>query len=181
MSNLIDIPDIQKDLELTKNRIRALQSETVHCITIKPTGKIEVVDMDGLEELNSEVDRLAALSSDNEAVLARLEEITGGKSVADLIKRKQKLEDHITKTKDLLRHDQAELLKRSPGLTLESMATNPKAQKLQADAQAIIDKETPVLERLTVLLTQADEILAGYLPSGLKEAVPQYTPFVGGF
>lgn len=181
MSNLIDIPDIEKDITHVKNRIRALQSETVHCITIKPTGKIEVVDKGRLEELNSEITRLAALSSGNEAVLARLQEITGEKSMADLIKRKQKLEDHITKTKDLLRHDQAELLKRSPGLTLEGMANDPRSQTLQADAQAIINKETPVLERLTVLLTQADEILAGYLPSGLKEAVPQYTPFVGGF
>ena len=181
MSNLIDIPDIEKDITLVKNRIRALQSETVHCITIKPTGKIEVVDKGRLEELNSEADRLAALSSGNEGILARLHEITGEKSVADLIKRKQKLEDHITKTKDLLRHDQAELLKRSPGLTLEGMANDPRAQKLQADAQAIIDKETPVLESLTAHLTQADEILQAFQPSGLKEAVPRYSTFNGGF
>lgn len=178
---MIDIPDIEKDITLVKNRIRDLQNETVHCIAFKPTGKIEVVDKPKLEELNSEITRLEALSSGNGTILARLQEITGEKSMADLIKRKQKLEDHITKTKDLLRHDQAELLKRSPGLTLEGMANDPRSQKLQADAQAAIDADTPELESLTVLLTQADEILAGYLPSGLKEAVPQYTPFVGGF
>ena len=178
---MIDIPDVEKDIELTKNRTRALQSETVHCIAIKPTGKIEVVDKGKLEELNSEVDRLAALSSGNGAILARLQELTGGKSMADLIERKRKLADHIAKTKDLLRHDQAELLKRSPGLDIAGMVTDPRAQKLQADAQAVIDRETPELERLTALLNQADEILAGYRPSGLKEAIPQYTPFVGGF
>lgn len=178
---MIDIPDIQKDIELTKNRIRALQSETVHCVAIKPTGKVEIVDKGKLEELNSEVDRLAALSSGNGAVLARLQELTGGKSMADLIERKRKLADHIQKTKDLLRHDQAELLKRSPGLDLAGMATDPRAQKLQADAQAVIAGEMPELEEITALLTQADEILAGYRPSGLRKAIPRHTPFVGGF
>ncbi len=178
---MINITDIQKDIVLTKTAIRAFQSETVHCIAFKPTGKVEIVDKGKLEELNSEVDRMAALSSGNGAILARLQELTGGKSMADLIERKKKLADHIAKTNDLLRHDQAELLKRSPGLTLAGMVTDPRAQKLQADAQAVIDRETPELERLTALLTQADEILAGYQPSGLKEATPLHTPFVGGF
>ena len=178
---MIDIADIQKDIGLVKNRIRALQNETVHCIAIKPTGKIEVVDKTKLEELNGEVDRLTELAGHNERILSRLLEITGGATVEDLTTQKRKLDDYIQKIKDILRFDLATLMRTSPGLTLENIGNDPKAQRLQADAQAVFDREVPELERITALLTQADEVLGGYLPSGLKEAIPQHTPFVGGF
>ena len=173
--------DIQKDIGLIKNRIRALQNETVHCIAIKPTGVIEVVDKGKLETLNSEIDRLTALSQNNEAVLTRLLSITNGATVEDLMTQKRKLDDHIQKTKNILRIDLATLMRTSPGLTLETLANDPRAQRLQADAQAVFDKETPELERLTALLAQLDEVLQAFQPSNLKEAIPQHTPFVGGF
>lgn len=178
---MIDISDIQKDIQITKNRIRALQTETVHCIAIKPTGKIEVVDKAALEALNSEVDRLAALSQNNEAVLARLMDITGGVAVAVLVDRKNKLAGHIQRTRDLLRHDQADLLKRSPALTLETLGSDPRAQRLQADAQAILEKELPELERIAAQIAQANETIDDYRPSDVKERIPQHTSFVGGF
>ena len=178
---MIDIADIQKDTGLIKNRIRALQNETVHCIAIKPTGKIEVVDKTKLEGLNGEVDRLTELAGHNERILARLMELAGGATVEDLMTQKRKLDDHIQKTKNILRIDLATLMRTSPGLTLENIGSHPKAAKLQADADDILSHEAPELERLTALLTQVDEILDGYQPSNLKEAIPQHTPFVGGF
>ena len=173
--------DIQKDIGLIKNRIRALQNETVHCIAIKPTGVIEVVDKGKLETLNSEIDRLTALSQNNEAVLTRLLSITNGATVEDLMTQKRKLDDHIQKTNELLRLDLSTLLRTSPGLTLENIGSHPKAAKLQADADDILSHEAPELERLTDLLAQVDEVLQAFQPSNLKEATAQHTPFVGGF
>ena len=178
---MTDIADIQKDIGLVKNRIRALQNETIHTIAIRPTGEVVIVDKGKLETLNSEIDRLTTLSQNNEAVLTQLLSITGGATVEDLTTQKRKLDDYIQKIKDILRFDLATLMRTSPGLTLENIGNDPKAQRLQADAQAVFDREVPELERITALLTQADEVLGGYLPSGLKEAIPQHTPFVGGF
>lgn len=178
---MIDIVDIQKDIELTKNKIRALQNETIHCIAFKPDGKIEVVDKDKLEVLNTEIDRLTELAGHNESVLAMLQEMTGGKTIAEIVAQKNKLASHIQRTRDLLRLDLSTLLKNTPGLTLETISSNAKAQQLQADAQTILDSEGPALERITAVLAQVDEILDDYQFSGLKEAPPQHTPFVGGF
>ena len=178
---MTDIADIQKDIGLVKNRIRALQNETIHTIAIRPTGEVVIVDKGKLETLNSEIDRLTTLSQNNEAVLTQLLSITGGATVEDLMTQKRKLDDHIQKTKNILRIDLATLMRTSPGLTLENIGSHPKTAKLQSDAQTIFDREVPELERITALLTQADEVLGGYLPSGLKEAIPQHTPFVGGF
>ncbi len=178
---MIDISDIKNDIQVTESRIRALQHQTIECVSFGPTGKVTVADKERLENLNTEIEAMQALAANNGEVLNKLVELTGGLSLADLQLKLRKSEDHINKTESLLRCDLAELLKHTPGLDVESLGSHPKAAKLQAEAKAILDRDSPELERLTALLNQADEILAGYRPSGLKEALPQYSPFVGGF
>lgn len=178
---MIDIAGVSKDIQITENHIRALQTETVHCIAFKPDGKIEVVDKDKLSSLNTEIDRLTELAASNKKILSTLQEMTGGKTIAEIAAQKNKLEGHIQRTKDLLRLDLSNLLKNTPSLTLENISSNAKAQRLQADAKAIFDKEGPELEEVSALLAQVDETIANYTPSGLKASIPQHTTFVGGF
>lgn len=177
---MIDIPDIEIDISLTESRIKALQHQTIECVSISPAGKVTVTDKPRLESLNADIDRLAALAVGNKTVLARLREIVGG-SLADILRQQRSIEAHIGRVEGCLSSDLGQLLQTHPGLDLESLQGHPKAQKIQADANAIISREQPALERLNGLVAEAEEILQDFQPSGLKPGQAAYTPFVGGF
>jgi hypothetical protein len=68
----MDISTIKADIDSCQHRIRTLQHSTIECIAFKPSGKIEVVDKERLEALNTEIDGLTSLAGHNSEVLERL-------------------------------------------------------------------------------------------------------------
>jgi len=166
---MIDVSDIKKDIQATEGRIRALQHQTIECVSFGPTGKVTVADKERLESLNTEIEAMQTLIANNGEVLNKLVELTGGLSLADLQLMKRRTEGHINKVKGCLSADLGELLKRNPGMDVESLGSHPKAVKLQAEAKAIFDQERPELERLTALLDHANKILDSFTPVGQKD------------
>jgi len=180
---MIDISDIQVDIENSEHRIRALQSETVHCIAILPTGKIQVVDKGKLEELNSEVERLMGLIEHNNNIHETLSELLNG---ADCLKnlrggknrvleptvqlardRKRQVEAAIADIENLFRIDMGNLIKHTYDIDPANPFEHPKAKDLRETADIRLASLHSELSTVEDLLTRAEAILQDFQPSGL--------------
>lgn len=165
----IDITDIATDIETCRRYIRNYQHSTIECVAFKPTGKVEVVDKDRLEELNAEVCRLTDLAGHNETVLSRLEEALGSfQSVAELKKRRDYVSESITKTNSLLRHDVGERLKRDPSIDPSAPFNNAECKRLKDEVDARLAEMRPELAALDEQLAKSQSIMQDFQPSGLQ-------------
>jgi hypothetical protein len=173
---MIDVSDIQTDLTNCEHRIRVLQSETIHCIAFKPSGKIEVVDKEQLETLNGEIDRLKDLEAHNIEVLTKLTAaLQDYPAVADLRKKKLGLEEQIARTKNLLRIDTGDLIKHVHDVNPADPYAHPKGKLLKEKADEALAITTPLLADATNLLAQAEAIISEFKPSGVQ-AMPEQHP-----
>jgi hypothetical protein len=113
----VDVNTIQAEIETCYQQVRKLQAETIHTITIKPTGEVEVVDKKRLVGLNTEIDQHKALAEANTAVLEKLIGLLGPDipSVQTLEDRKKRLMEQIEKTENLFRIDIGNLIKYTYG------------------------------------------------------------------
>jgi hypothetical protein len=162
----VDIDTIQADITNCQHRVRALQAETIHTITIKPSGKIEVVDKAQLESLNDEIDHLNELAGHNSGVLARLIETLGeGVTVQSVRDQKKRLEDQINKTESLLRVDIGNTIRRTPGIDPTKSLDHPKIKALRDTADATFAGLRPRLEGTKDLLEKAEAVLQDFRPS----------------
>lgn len=165
-----DIDTIQADIQAVQHRVRALQNETIHTITIKPTGKVEVVDKERLESINSEVARLEELAGHNSEVAGRLHvvlEKVNLPSVAALIHAKNKSENDITDNKIGINHIIGTWLKVSPNYTVENIRDHPRVKPEVESREKWIRQEEANLKIFVPALEEAQSILKDFLPSGL--------------
>jgi hypothetical protein len=167
----IDINTIQADVSACRNRIRTLQSETIHTITIKPSGKVEVVDKTQLESLNGEIDSLNEMASHNVAVLGRLEAVLQKAefaSIAGLDHAKNKTADRIESHKMRINRVIATWLKVDANYDLESIRKHPRVAPEIATYEPLIPQEEAKLAKLSAMLKEANAIIAEYKPSGVE-------------
>jgi len=166
---MIDVRDIKTDITDSEHQIRHLQSETIHCIAFKSSGKVEVVDKTTLENLNSEVDRIKDIRAHNTEVLNKLTEALQDYPTVDSIRKKKLgLEERVTRTKNLLRIDTGDLIKHGHDVDPADPYSHPKGKALKAEADAALAIINPALTAVTDLLEQAEAILAEFKPSGLE-------------
>lgn len=187
-----DIADIANDIEASKIKVLELQAETIHAITIKPTGKVEVVDKEKLESLNSEVDRLKGLVEHNSGVHAALSELL---NEADCLKnlrghknrtleptvqlagdRKGQLEKSIADTENLFRIDLGTLIKNTYDIDPANPFDHPKAKDLKEKTDARIAALHSELAVVDALLAEAETILQDFRPSGIVAELPTDRP-----
>lgn len=166
----IDIENIQADIQVVQHRIRALQNETVHCITIKPTGKIEVVDKEKLESLNSEVARLEELAGHNSGVVQRLQAVLqkfNSPNVAALMYAKKQAEKRVVDSKIGINHIAGVWLKESPNYTIENIRSHPRVKpEIEIREKSILESEAN-LKLFVPALDEAQAVLQDFQPSGL--------------
>lgn len=169
---MVDIKDIQNDLAATKEEIRRLQTETLFTIAIKPTGKIEIVDKEELESLNSDILRLKDLSTHNRGVLDRLDEVLSKvslQSITALEKAIRTSDEKITSCTVGINRVQGDFLRGNPyQFTAETIKTHPKVAKEIAAREQTIAAETEKLKALRPALDEAVAISAEFKPSGLQ-------------
>jgi hypothetical protein len=166
-----DIDTIKADIESCQRRIRTLQSETIHYITIKSNGKIEVVDKVSLEDTNEEIDRLIELASDNSDVLARLQAVLQGanySSVRDLQTQERRVEAGIERTASHFQLDIANLLKSNYGMNPETVLETIEGRKLKDKADAEIASDRERLAAVSQILNTVLPILQEFKHSGLE-------------
>lgn len=176
---MIDVSDIQADIKNSEHQIRHLQSETIHCIAFKPSGKIEVVDKEHLENLNGEIDRLKDLGAHNTEVLTKLTEALQDYPTVDSIRKKKfGLEEQIARTKNLLRIDTGDLIKHVHDVNPADPYAHPKGKLLKEKADEALAITTPLLAAATDLLAQAEAIISEFKPSGVQ-ATPDRDQFTG--
>ena len=177
---MVDIKEIYDDIAATKEEIRRLQAETLFTIAIKPTGKIEIVDKEELESLNSDILRLKDLSTHNSSVLDRLEETLGKvslPSITALEKAIRTSDEKITSCKtgisrisgDYLRHE-------AHNYTLETIGQHPKVKREVEAREQTIAAETEKLNALRPALDEAVAIAAEFQPSGLQPMPARTAP-----
>ena len=165
-----DIDTIKADIENVHHQIRTLQNETVHCIVILPTGKIQIVDKERLESLNSEVERLQALAGHNSEVAERLNAImqkTEKVSIADLSNAKSQSENKIADYKIAINRIVGNGLKTSPRYSIDTIKDHPRVKDELPKYEAWGEQERKKLELFTPALEEAQATLQDYTPSGL--------------
>lgn len=166
-----DVEDIGNDIELVRARIRTLQAETIHCITIKPSGKIEIVDKQQLECINGEIESLKALEARNGEVLEKIQadlQEAGYASIKAAKSDKSLIENSITRIEDLYRMDVADLLERGPKVTPENVLQSPKGSALKAEHDKKIAELQGRLAPITAALNRVQVIIADFKPSGIE-------------
>jgi|GEM_PF-2357983 len=168
-----DIDTIQADIETCQHRIRALQNETIHTITIKPTGKIEVVDKEKLESLNGEIDRLSGLADHNTEVARRLHEClqkAEKESISDLAKDKNSSERRIARYRELINQTIGTWLRvDSFTYDLSNIRTHPRVKGELEKYEPLIPIEEQNIKHLSEVLEEAQAIITDFQPSGLPE------------
>ena len=185
---MIDIADIAADIEASKIKVRELQAETIHTITIKPSGKVEVVDKARLESLNSEVDRLNGIIEHNSHVhdaLSKLlnevdclKNLRGRKNclleptVQLAREQRGRLEKTIADTETRFRIDIGNLIHNTYDIDPMNPFDHPKAKDLKEKADIRIASLHSELSTVAALLTRAEAILQGFQPSGVTIAKP---------
>ena len=176
---MIDVGDIKADIANIEHQIRHLQSETIHTITILPTGKIHIVDKGQLEGLNSEVSRLSELAVHNADVLARLTDTLGEYATIESIRaRKHQLEEHITRVNNILRVDTGILIRDGYDVNPGDPYSNERGKKIKQTADAALAITTPLLAAATDLLARAEGIISEFKPSGLEPQRAEQHPGV---
>ncbi|MDQ1262480.1 MAG: hypothetical protein QG575_1661 [Euryarchaeota archaeon] len=183
-----DIADIAADIEASKTKVRELQAETIHTITIKPSGKVEVVDKEKLESLNSEVDRLNDLVEHNSSVHETLFKLL---TEADCLKnlrgrknslleptvqlageQKGRLEKAIADTENRFRIDIGNLIESTHGIDPVNPFDHPKAKALKETADIRLASLHSELSTVAALLARAEAILQDFQPSGVTITKP---------
>jgi hypothetical protein len=166
----IDINTIKADIESCQHRVRALQNETIHTITVKPTGKIEVVDKERLESLNSEIARLEELAGHNREVAGRLQAVLGKvnlSTVAALMNAKSQSENQIVDSKTAISRVCGVWLKVNPVYTLENIRDHPRVKPEVESREKWILQEEAKLKLFIPALEEAQNIVKDFQPSGL--------------
>ena len=165
----VDIDTIRADIETGQDRVRTLQAETIHTVTFKPSGKIDVVDKERLESLNAEIDHLKDLGVHNAEVLARLTGTLGDYLTVDSVRKKKRgLEEQILKIKTLLRIDTGDLIKHGHDVDPANPYSHPKGKALKEKADADLAISEPALAAVTDLLARVETILQDFRSSGLE-------------
>jgi len=166
---MADVIDIQNDIEACKIKVRELQAETIHTITIKPSGKVEVVDKERLESLNGEIDHLKDLGFHNSEVLAKLTEtLQDYPTVDSLRKKKHGLENQISKTELLYKTDLGLLIQREYDIDPEKPFENAKAKALKDKRDEAFAITKPMLATATERLAKVEAVLQEFRSSGLE-------------
>lgn len=175
----IDIDTIAADIETCRRYIRNHQHLTIECVAFEPTGKVEVVDKDRLEELNAEVCRLTDLAEHNEKVLFQLEETLGAFStIAALKERRSYTNESIDKVRNLLRHDVGERLKRDPSIDPGDPFSNAECKRLQNEANNRLAVLVPELAALDEQLARSQSIMQEFKPSDLEPLPASTAPAI---
>ncbi len=170
---MTDVDVIQADIQAVHGQIKRLQVSTIECVSFKPTGKVEIVDKERLESLNSEIDRLTTLAGHNEAVFARLNDClcaVSTKSVAELEKAQNAASEKIASLKIGINRICGDYLRISPTYTLETIKDHPKVRPEVESREAWIAELEKKLESLGPALDEARTIAAEFQPSGLLAA-----------
>jgi len=182
-----DIADIAKDIAACQSKARELQSETIHCIAILPSGKISVVDKERLESLNGEADRLKGLIAHNTDVHDELAQLLNEADLPNLRdrknrqlaptveivrERKRQVEGSITKTENLFRMDLGDLIKNTHDIDPSTPFAHWKAKSLKEETDAQLAGLRAELAIVDDLLTRASQILKDYRPSGVTASKP---------
>jgi tetrahydromethanopterin S-methyltransferase subunit B len=176
---MIDVSNIRDDIERCESRVRDLQHQTVEYVAFQPSGKIVITDKPALESTNNEIDRLRELARNNAAVLDKLTEALQDYPTVDSIRKKKAgLEDQVTRTTNLLRIDIGDLVKTHFDVDPSSPFDHPEGKKLKEKADASLAVVAPLLEAVTTLLAQAEDILSQFQPSG-AQAMPNREQFTG--
>jgi hypothetical protein len=168
-----DIGTIKADIEICQHRIRALQSETIHCIAIKSSGKVEVVDKEKLESLNSEVARLEELAGHNNEVAERLRETlakASTESIGALFKAVDTSEQRIARYRETINQSIGTWLKvDSYRYDLSNIRTHPRVKGELEKYEPLIPIEEANRKHLSEVLEEAQVVLQDFQPSGLPE------------
>ena len=168
-----DIDTIEADITSCQRRVRALQAETIHTITIKPTGKVEVVDKERLESLNSEITRLEERTDHNSDVAGRLRATlakAGKEAISDLIKDKNSSEQRMARYRELINQAVGTWLKVDSYMyDLSNIRTHPRVKGELEKYEPLIPIEEQNIKHLSEVLEEAQDIIAEFKPTGLPE------------
>jgi len=166
-----DIDTIQADIQAVQHRVRALQNETIYTITIKPTGKVEVVDKVRLESLNSETARLEELAAHNSEVAERLRATlakAGQESIGALFNAVDASEQRIARSRGIINQAIATWLKAdSWKYSVENIREHPRVKGALEETEPLIPIEQANHKHLSEVLKEAQTIIAGFRPSVL--------------
>ncbi len=110
------IADIEKQISACRSRIPVLRADTRACMSFGPAGEMKVSDPQRLKALNDEIERLEGLAKHNGEVLARLQAILGGRTMAELEAERAFAANRIEGIKAQLDYDLKRLVSRAIGI-----------------------------------------------------------------
>jgi len=169
----MDVKDIQKDIAKSQAAIRTLRAESVNYVTFLPSGKVQILDKERLEAINSEAERLTGLVERNFDVLHHLEAVLESfNSIQAVDERHRYVERHIAKVHSVYSVDLGTYLKdfRTLGRAID-LDSDPRAIQLKAVRDEKLSTLEPELKSLSERATAARSIIKGFEGSGLPDAV----------